>query len=589
MGAEYTRQETGSIAHKGLPYGNVPFQNLADSLLDLQTRAIECDFPVIPISYTPQMSSPFEPLIPLPSTSTSPSGNQTARTSQHKPQDESDIDRFAALFNPQTPPASPNLKPIFPDSKPTTTNHSHTPIQTQNSNLGHAKQVSLSTPSSTGSDFGFFVSVPPAQDPLSESMFPTSPTTGLQVISDSSRTLTPKPSLNFFEQFIEDAKERNAGRGKGYLDELLKHEDDPLYWVRSAGGGSGSEAAEEEGGGLEKAMTSCIETSLLDLDLNVDPSVMLTVTGNDNGNVHSDPTVHTLPSKPKGRPFTTPSLSQPYTFSTRSPPQFGIPRRASSSASTAVPTHSHTHEFAFHSHSVDHSASSSFTLPPPMTSYPTGSLTPRWMSSLLSSSRPQSSSIDEQFQPSSQTISRGSRSSSFDTLDRINSRSQNIPPTAATSSSTPQSPSTAISHGTPFASKRYVPPTGAPGFTVDRFWDKGFSNDFDKERVERKTIKLEGRKMMTTSVLEDDLAYAIRSHLPALARLPRTWTLLYSLDQHGISLNTLYTRCEPQGPTSSQPKGSLVVLKDSGDAVFGAWLGEGVKMSKGSYYGSGES
>ena len=95
--------------------------------------------------------------------------------------------------------------------------------------------------------------------------------------------------------------------------------------------------------------------------------------------------------------------------------------------------------------------------------------------------------------------------------------------------------------------------------------------------------------MMTTSVLEDDLAHAIRSHLPALARLPRTWTLLYSLDQHGISLNTLYTRCEPQGPTSSQPKGSLVVLKDSGDAVFGAWLGEGVKMSKGSYYGSGES
>lgn len=94
---------------------------------------------------------------------------------------------------------------------------------------------------------------------------------------------------------------------------------------------------------------------------------------------------------------------------------------------------------------------------------------------------------------------------------------------------------------------------------------------------------------MTTPILENDLVNAIRGHLPALARLPRTWTLLYSLDQHGISLNTLYTRCEPQGPTISQPKGSLVVLKDSGDAVFGVWLGEGVKMSKGSYYGSGES
>ena len=30
-------------------------------------------------------------------------------------------------------------------------------------------------------------------------------------------------------------------------------------------------------------------------------------------------------------------------------------------------------------------------------------------------------------------------------------------------------------------------------------------------------------------------------------------------------------------------------MKDSGDAIFGAWLGEGLRVSKGSYYGSGES
>jgi hypothetical protein len=35
--------------------------------------------------------------------------------------------------------------------------------------------------------------------------------------------------------------------------------------------------------------------------------------------------------------------------------------------------------------------------------------------------------------------------------------------------------------------------------------------------------------------------------------------------------------------------GALVVIKDSGDTVFGVWLGEGLRMSKGSYYGSGES
>jgi len=84
----------------------------------------------------------------------------------------------------------------------------------------------------------------------------------------------------------------------------------------------------------------------------------------------------------------------------------------------------------------------------------------------------------------------------------------------------------------------------------------------------------------------------IRPHLPALTKLPRHWTLLYSLDQHGISLNTLYSRCEPRVPSRAHPnppKGGLLVLKDARDAVFGAWLSEGVRLEKGGYYGSGES
>lgn len=58
---------------------------------------------------------------------------------------------------------------------------------------------------------------------------------------------------------------------------------------------------------------------------------------------------------------------------------------------------------------------------------------------------------------------------------------------------------------------------------------------------------------------------------------------MYSLDQHGISLNTLYTRCDAH--TGS----TLVVIRDAGDAVFGAWMGEGVHPHRGGYYGSGES
>ena len=81
----------------------------------------------------------------------------------------------------------------------------------------------------------------------------------------------------------------------------------------------------------------------------------------------------------------------------------------------------------------------------------------------------------------------------------------------------------------------------------------------------------------------DTMIYQLRPYLPALKRLARSWLLLYSLDQHGISLNTLYTRCE------AHQGSALLVLRDSNDAVFGVWMGEGIKQCKGSYYGSGES
>ncbi|EIN05656.1 TLD-domain-containing protein [Punctularia strigosozonata HHB-11173 SS5] len=139
-----------------------------------------------------------------------------------------------------------------------------------------------------------------------------------------------------------------------------------------------------------------------------------------------------------------------------------------------------------------------------------------------------------------------------------------------------------VKHGTPFAAHAFVPSSGAPGFDGARSLNpKGF--EYDSKTVERASVNLAGRKEMTTPVLTVDLADKIRAHLPALARLPRTWNLLYSLDQHGISLKTLYARCQ------NHLKGTLVVVKDSGDALFGAWIGDGIRVSPGAYYGSGES
>ena len=141
----------------------------------------------------------------------------------------------------------------------------------------------------------------------------------------------------------------------------------------------------------------------------------------------------------------------------------------------------------------------------------------------------------------------------------------------------------------------FVPPSGAPGFTGDRNWDrKGFSTSYEndereKERKGERAVRLVGRREGTPDVLTVELADQLRSYMPALTRLPRSWTLLYSIDQHGISLNTLYSRCEPKPPnTPGVAKGALVAVKDANDALFGIWVEDGLRLSKG-YYGSGES
>lgn len=88
---------------------------------------------------------------------------------------------------------------------------------------------------------------------------------------------------------------------------------------------------------------------------------------------------------------------------------------------------------------------------------------------------------------------------------------------------------------------------------------------------------------MTTPVLTAEMADLLRPSLPALRRLTPKWTLLYSLDQHGISLATFYSRCEQ--PITG---GCLVAIRDAEGATFGVWCGDGVRKHDG-YTGSGES
>ena len=40
---------------------------------------------------------------------------------------------------------------------------------------------------------------------------------------------------------------------------------------------------------------------------------------------------------------------------------------------------------------------------------------------------------------------------------------------------------------------------------------------------------------------------------------------------------------------SPSSKGAMVVIQDADGDIFGAWIGEGIHLSHGSYYGGGDS
>ncbi|EDR03123.1 uncharacterized protein LACBIDRAFT_295326 [Laccaria bicolor S238N-H82] len=489
---------------------------------------------------------------------------------------EQNMDKFSTLFSPSTPRASPILgTTTLPNpSQPSSSSvpsfyHRH-----------HAKQAS------SDSDFGAFVSVGPAEDPLLADF----------EFNDKHPVLKP---TTFFDKFAQDAKRKVEEKRRSVLDELLMHEDDPMYWLKDERTVSVEEERREPNATTDEQPNGLLDQQplsplLQDLDLEFFKKSTSRPSLNPSSSPTRSPTAPVL-APPTLAPFIA---SKPiiinnidYPISSSPPPDPGHAERP------------HT------------------TSPPPgrSTSYSS-----RWMSSILRS-HPASSGG---------TPLPGARSS----LEGVYSAGASHPPSHShfhpqQSHSEPTQPHhpiaptpIQITHTTPFAPSStnpfathvFRPISGAPGFTgEDRYerWDKGYSRDLERELVGRgrrdgdgerehlefgwdgeSAVKLVGRKEGTQEVLSGGVAEMIRTHLPALARLPRTWTLLYSLDQHGISLNTLYANCERNGRENNKDKGGrsageLVVVRDEGGMTFGVWLGEeGVRNGRGrGYYGSGES
>jgi hypothetical protein len=85
-------------------------------------------------------------------------------------------------------------------------------------------------------------------------------------------------------------------------------------------------------------------------------------------------------------------------------------------------------------------------------------------------------------------------------------------------------------------------------------------------------------------VMSDKLAEEIRLMMPTRLQLQDRWDLVYSLEQHGVSLATLYARSKA---FNSPQAGYVVVVRDRGDHVFGAYLTDYPHVHP-HYYGTGE-
>lgn len=100
-------------------------------------------------------------------------------------------------------------------------------------------------------------------------------------------------------------------------------------------------------------------------------------------------------------------------------------------------------------------------------------------------------------------------------------------------------------------------------------------------------LTLSGYKTSTkpsAKLLTNALAEEIRLLVPPRLQLVDTWHLTYSLEQNGVSLATLYERCDG---LRGKRGGFVLVIKDEVGGIFGAYLSDAPHPSA-SFYGTGE-
>ncbi|TKA53032.1 hypothetical protein B0A53_03911 [Rhodotorula sp. CCFEE 5036] len=116
------------------------------------------------------------------------------------------------------------------------------------------------------------------------------------------------------------------------------------------------------------------------------------------------------------------------------------------------------------------------------------------------------------------------------------------------------------------------PPHPQPPAPVTRASAPVTLNGFDPTA---QPVRLTGIRPGVVRALDEDIAEGIRPFLPPRLRLSSKWTLLYSLDQHGISIHTLFANLD-RG-LRDRDGGFVLVVKTEKGEVFGAYCNEALK------------
>lgn len=93
------------------------------------------------------------------------------------------------------------------------------------------------------------------------------------------------------------------------------------------------------------------------------------------------------------------------------------------------------------------------------------------------------------------------------------------------------------------------------------------------------------KKLLTPTLAEE-----LRAHIPSVLQICHSWSLVYSMEQNGMSLNTLYAKSEPVfGESLLKRRGYFIVVMDEQHKRFGAYLNEYLRPQEGRhYYGNGD-